>query len=488
MNEDRERDFIERQTNPDISRRHMLKWLRNAGYGVAASSFLASCAIPAGGIGAKQLGSDDGGFGAGSDTIKIGVIAPFSGVGAFLGAIVQRSLDAAVLQINSEGGMGGRKVEWIPKDISATDPQQVLNAYQDLAGQDDTAGIVWAVPGGIIELQDRIGVDRIFVSAAFADLHDSGNLYPDNEALRPVFQFLTPNSWAVSTLADYCKNDRGFDRAGLIYDNTLGDGAKYDFDAAMADIGMSVTGTAGYQLNNSNFGPQISAVGRPQTLWMWGLATDTANAVKQIGDAGRDYISINEAKTGARPQLMGSPAALGEKKWAELAGDTAKAGTLTAWHVGGLIYLPTFAMREYMQKHTGVDPTGGEETPADALYLIANSVNEAGSLDRDAMIAAAENAGRQKFASVDFEFGPDNHLARHPDDIIVVTLERAGKPADPGYTLGREWTEVFPSGYVGPTHLVRPTVEANMRRHPEVMQLVIEQGWGTDAPPGNITH
>ena len=35
------------------------------------------------------------------------------------------------------------------------------------------------------------------------------------------------------------------------------------------------------------------------------------------------------------------------------------------------------------------------------------------------------------------------------------------------------------AGYVGPTHLVRPTLDANKRAQPTTMELIMSQGWGT---------
>jgi len=94
---------------------------------------------------------------------------------------------------------------------------------------------------------------------------------------------------------------------------------------------------------------------------------------------------------------------------------------------------------------------------------------------------AIETMGDIKFASIPFSYTKDRHLAKVPDDLILVTLERSSGAAktDPPYQLGTEWKSVFPAGYVGPTHLVRPTLEANKRAHPETMAEVLRLGYGT---------
>ncbi|MCZ7527907.1 MAG: hypothetical protein M5U14_16920 [Acidimicrobiia bacterium] len=180
---------------------------------------------------------------------------------------------------------------------------------------------------------------------------------------------------------------------------------------------------------------------------------------------------------------MGWPGGTGEKKWAELAGDAAKTGSLTTWHMGGLIGLPTFPIRTWMQDYLGIPATGGEESPANGLWALVEAVRRAGTTDREAVVTALEGL-TTTFAGLEYGFEPDRHLAITEDQLVLITLERHTGPAetDPPYQLGREWEEVwlpaFPD-YVGPTHLVRPTLEANRRAFPDTVTEILEGGWGT---------
>src|ERR1043165_1219417 len=102
---------------PDLSRRDFVKWAGTVGFVTMSTLALSSCGS---GSDKNKTGTGttkQGGFtGGGGDTPKVGVIAPFSGVGAYVGRIVNNSLDAAVAQINATGGVGGRKVEVIKRD------------------------------------------------------------------------------------------------------------------------------------------------------------------------------------------------------------------------------------------------------------------------------------------------------------------------------------------------------------------------------------
>jgi branched-chain amino acid transport system substrate-binding protein len=472
---------MEMDERSGFSRREFIEWAGKVGFGTMSVLALASCA--SGDDKSATPTEKARGFKLSGDTLKVGVIAPFSGVGAYVGRIVNNSLDAAVAQINSTSGIGGRKVAVIKRD-TGTDPAAGVKAYQAFAGDKSVIGVLWCGGLGLDESRAQIARDNMPVIAVFNDLWSPRQLYPEGKE-RSIFQMLMPDRMAFDVLAKYAKHDRGYSKVGLIYDSLLFSSSKAYFEEAMRNNGLTSAGIETYQLNDADFGPQVKRLsdGKGQALMVWGVSGDTAGLAKQIDKVGSSYVDTPTAKSPAkwRPQIMGSPGGTGEHTWADLAGSAAKTGTLTAWHVGGLVSLPSFAIRGWMTKHLKKNVTGGEESPADGLFTLLHAVEKAGSSDRQKMVTAIETMGDIKFASLPFSFSADRHLAKTPDDLILVTLERSTGPAatDPPYKLGEEWKTVFPSGYVGPTHLVRPTLEANKRAHPETMAEVLRLGYGT---------
>jgi hypothetical protein len=147
--------------------------------------------------------------------------------------------------------------------------------------------------------------------------------------------------------------------------------------------------------------------------------------------------------------------------------------------VGG----PQFAIRDWLVKYDGVGASGGEESPANGWWALLQAAKSAGSTDRRKMVTELERL-RTRFAGLSFGFGPKQHLGMTRDDVVLITLERYTGPVttDPPYVIGREWKETFPlikPDYVGPAHLVRPTLEANRRSQPEYIAQILEEGWGT---------
>jgi branched-chain amino acid transport system substrate-binding protein len=502
MTPDQERDFIERQVDAEISRRHFMQWSTKAGISGIAALSLSGGVLAACSSGGKKstspkvsTGSDNSGFGGGgTDTVKIGVIGVFSGVGAFVGRIVNNSLDAAVQQINSTGGIGGRKVEVIKRD-AGTDPSAGVKAYQEFAGSKDVVGVLWCGASGLEESRAQIGQDNMPIICVFNDPYSIDKLYPASPE-RSMFQIVIPDKLAIDAQIGYAKEDRGYKNTAFLYDGLVFATSKSMYETAIkkhTDSGFTNAGTETYQLNDSDFGPQLQRLkaAGAQSIIIWGLTGDTSSIVKQIDRLGGAYVDTPTAKSTWKPQIMGSPGGTGEHTWADLAGPSAKAGSITTWYVGGVIDLPTFAIRDWMKKYLNKTPTGGEDTPADGLATILKGIEKAGSTDRDKVVKAIETMGKIKFASIDFDFTADRHINKTVDDLIFVDLERGSGPVktDPAYELGREWKEVFAAGYVGPTHLVRPTLDANKRAQPSTMDLIMSQGWGTQCtkhPDGTL--
>jgi len=458
-----------------ISRREFLK-VAGAG-GLAATfggSLLAACSK------AATTAS------AGAGTLKVGVTAPYSGIAAFAGVIVNNSLNAAVAQLNATGGIGGRKVELLLRD-TGVDPANGPKAYTDLTSDKDVVGILWC-GAGLEQALPQIKRDGFPVISVFGDIVSSKLLYPEYDGSgRSVFQLIIPTTYGMDTLGDYVKNDRGYTSAGLITDTTTDplNIVPGLFRSTMAKYGIEEKGVETFSISDSDYGPQLQRLkaARPQSLWIWGLTANTAGIIKELDGLGAAYVDTPTAKgPGWHPHVIGSPGATGDKSWVELAGESAKVGTVTAWHVGGLIDLPTFAISGWMQKYLHKKPTGGEESPADGLATLLNGIKKAGSTDRQKIVQGIETMGSIKFASIPFSFDSKRHLSKTPDDMIIVCMERGARgpaPTDPPYQLGVEWKTAYSDTPAGPTHLVRPTLAANQRAHPDVMDLVLKGGWGT---------
>lgn len=476
----------------EVTRRRFLGMGAQAGIGTVglaatSSAFLAACSKD---NKAKVDAGKNGGSGA-NDTLKIGVVAPFSGLGAFIGTITTNSLEAAVQELNSKGGLGGRKVSLELRD-TGNESTNGPKVYTELAAVDGIVGILWCGGLGFTQTLPQIKRDGIPVIAVFNDQFSADRLYPgrDDQTGRSVFQMLLPDTYAKEVLGKYAAEDREYKTVAHMYNTDLdAEGqARKNMESHFTKAGMQIVATETYRLSDAEYGAQLQRIKakRPDVIYIDGFSANTAGIVKGLAELGASYVDTPTAKGGGEwhPHFFGSPGGAGDKSWVELAGPAAKIGSVTAWHVGGLVYLPTFAIGDWMRKHLSKNPTGGEESPADGLATIVEGVRKGGSTDRAAVVSGIETMGKIKFASIEFGYTKDRHVSKTLDDVIIVTMERgASGPAktEPPYELGKEWKDDngFGRTPAGPTQLVRPTLRANQRTHAEVMKQVVDEGYGT---------
>ncbi|HEU5302599.1 MAG TPA: ABC transporter substrate-binding protein [Acidimicrobiia bacterium] len=479
-----------------VDRRTFLAW---SGRTSLAGMAMLGAWGPLGGVagGRRFVGVADSVTGRLPKRLKVGVIVPTSGIGQFLGEIVDRSLNASLQHVRAERLMKGTEVDY---EIVNAPAEQFADAttaaYNKLVADPDVIGILWCTPNGIREARPQIRRDNIPVIGVYADLWSEGTLYPDGSE-RSIFQMLLPDRMSFDALARYAAKDRGYRTAGLIHDSTTLANAGDLFQAAAKKQGLRVAGTEEFQIFSGDYGAQLQRLKQdaPQALFVWGLSDNTAGIIRGLDALDAGYVDTPTAKSTAewRPHILGYPGGTGEKKWAELAGDAAKVGTITAWYLGGLIGGPQFAIRGWLADAGEQAPSGGEETPANGFWALLAAAKKAGSTDRAEMVRALEGLST-RFAGLKYGFTPKRHLSLTPDEICLISLERYTGPVetDPPYELGREWETTFPEirpDYVGPAHLLRPTLEANKRANPGYMTQILEEGWGTQCtktPPGAL--
>lgn len=466
----------------EISRRRFLRMAGAGGVAVASSSVLASCSRG----------------GGGPDTLKVGVVAPFTGPGAFLGTVMSNSLEASVRKVNADGGLKGRKVEVLLRDAS-DDPDVASQLYDELARQDGMVGLLWGGALGLERLIPKMEQGGLPVVAVFGDPFSEGLLQPVSTARSPLFQTAVPDDYAMTVLASYASDDRGYSTAALLYDvGREPEGTKpARFERTFRQAGFDVLGVEGFATDDVSYEEQLRRLQGPvpHVLYVDGNPSDLAAIVKELDRMGASYVDAPTAKGPQwHPHVFVGPAGGTDQTWLAEAGDAVASGTVSSGHVGGVIARPDFAVGDWMRRFVGKEPTGGEESPADGLGAILEALQKAGTTDRARLVGAMESLDRVTFASLPFSFSRDRHVARTADDVVVLTVEhlRGPVPTDPPYQLGREWQGdgFFKGSAAGMTWLVRPTLEGNRRAHPEVVGQVLTEGFGTQCtkrPDGTLS-
>ncbi|GAC1408689.1 MAG: hypothetical protein NVSMB57_00300 [Actinomycetota bacterium] len=512
-----------------MNRREFLDASKKLGLGVAASSMLYPAFLAACGKTSSQLARGAGGKrfdaagGDESDVINIGVISIYSGVGAFVGKLVEHGAGLAIEQINAHGlpdpslahahngfpdfdaynkqrsggvQIGGKRVrlKLIQRDDNLS-AQVAVSNITEMITRDNIKGLIFAgLYDDIYAAKKILQQVNLPAIAAFGDLYSVDQLYPKTD-YRQLFQMFPPDVWGIElSLEEYAMADRGYSKFAYLGDNTaIGAQGKRLISEVLGRHGKSLLAAEQYNVGDVDMTAQLQRIKGTgcNALLVWGIAGDTAHALENLKRLDAVYTDRAGAlgAGGWHPQIIGFEGGAAERTFAVLAGDAARVGTMSYFYLGSVGVIPEFQTPvELFKKRWGQTPTGGENNPADAVYLMATAFARAGSTEPGKVIAALETIEGVNFSSITpHSFTKSRHISIEKDDIIGVSLERGGAvPTDPPYQLGTEFTgrgdvkAFHPPGYIGPTHFMRFNMEGLLRKHKKLFgDVLLKGGYGT---------
>ncbi|SEH68750.1 MULTISPECIES: ABC transporter substrate-binding protein [Atopobiaceae] len=217
--------------------------------------FVKLSGISAVGLGAASILSACGGSGSSSsDTIKVGLMGPYSGDVAQYGLAVRKGAELYVKQLNADGGLDGKKIELDTQDEKG-DATEAVNVYNKMV-EGGVVGIIGDVTStpSIAVAQVAAGDNMPLVSAA-ATAADFVSFGPN------AFRACITDPYQGKLMSDFAAS-QGFKTVATIY-NSGGDYEKGVNDAFVArckEIGLSVATEQGYQSGDVDFKGQLTSI------------------------------------------------------------------------------------------------------------------------------------------------------------------------------------------------------------------------------------
>ena len=194
----------------------------------------AAPAAPAADAGSTEAsGGSEGGSGALTGTLKVGMIGPLTGAAALYGSAVNNGTKIAVDEINALGG--DFKMEYQPED-DEHDAEKSVNAYNKLKDWKVQAIVGCVTTTPCVAVAAEANNDRVFMltpSASATSVTEQG----DN-----MFQlcFSDPNQGSAS--AQYIKDNNIGSKIAIIYNNSdvYSTGIYQTFSAKAEEVGLAV--------------------------------------------------------------------------------------------------------------------------------------------------------------------------------------------------------------------------------------------------------
>ena len=334
-------------------------------------------------------GGSGGGDGA---PIKIGVLVPISGSEAYYGVDMNNSYTLAVNQINEAGGVLGRQLELLPVADDGCDALMAAQAAAMITSQDPDFVVGGYCSGATIPaLQEFYDSDLVMLISA------ANSTRITDEGLPQTFMLNSPGTHQVDKLVDLMKN-LGVSRVSIIHQ---GD----DYTQNLSDISNEKLPAAGFQIVSTDVmekgAPDISAIvtsirnANADLVFWCGYFADGGNAIRQLRQGGFEgYIVCGDGSSST--ELIPACGDAGE-------GVFVLSPPAVEFTVGG---------EKFEADYTAAfnQPPGAYSTLCyDTIYLLAEGIKNAGSIETDAVRQAIQDI-QYKGLSGTIQFAPNREL------------------------------------------------------------------------------
>lgn len=307
--------------------------------------------------------------------VRIGVQSYMTGANADIGKYINDAMELIENRINNQGGVLGRKIELVIEDCGS-DQQTAINATTKQVADDSLSAIVGNASSAWILATDDM------VESAKIPYVCCGSAAGLVEAQNPYFWIpRMTDDISGYIFAQFAHEELGMNDPAFIYmNNASGAGTCEKFVAAMKEMyDIDVTKTYAYNPDTdkdfSAFATQIVNSGCDGLLAS-SYQNDAGLIMRAIGEAGFD-----------KP-CLGANSAYADSVACEIAGEYANGWYCTAdWNDATESPLGQEWAAEYEQAY-GRKANLNAAVTTDAVLLLVNAIETAGSTDREAINTA----------------------------------------------------------------------------------------------------
>jgi branched-chain amino acid transport system substrate-binding protein len=307
----------------------------------------------------------------------IGASGPLTGAAAFGGESIRMGAEIAIDEINAKGGVLGQKLSFKIYDDGGQPPKGVDNVRR-VALADNCIAMLGGYHSGVqLAMRDpiaQVGIPYVGTTAA-----GTGIIEHENGQNKWMFRVSAKDRWVAQFLVEQALSRSKNKKVALLYENTgWGNGGVPDVEAAMKAKGLSLAAKETFNWNDVDMTPQLIRVrdAGVDTVIFWALDREGNQLLR-----GMD-------KIGWRPGNM--IAAWG------LAGNL---GEIAGKLANGVLVLQTYTWMGKLEPRADViwkkiQSKYGLKNPEeirmgsavansyDAVYIIAQAIEKAGSFDR----------------------------------------------------------------------------------------------------------
>lgn len=325
--------------------------------------------------GEKEAGNK---VGESAETIKIGGLGPLTGPLAIYGVTATNGSKLAFEEINKNGGILGKQVEFVLFDEKG-DSTEAVTAYNRLVDE----GIVALV--GDITSKPSLAVAEIAAQDNMPMITPTGTQFNITEAGPNVFRVCFTDPYQGVILANLAKNNLKANTVAIMVNNSsdYSDGVAEAFIKEAERLGLKVVAKEGYAEGDKDFRAQLTKVAatNPDVL----LVPDYYEQVALITTQAREV--------GVKSTFIGPDGWDGVAKALDSSAYGAVENSYFTNHysVEDTNEKVQNFIESYREKYKD-EPSAFSALSYDAAYLMKAAIEKAGSTDKDAIVKAMKES------------------------------------------------------------------------------------------------
>ena len=308
------------------------------------------------------------------ETIKIGGMAPLTGALAIYGVTTTNGAELAVKEINANGGVLGKKIEYVMLDTKGDSTEAVM-AYNKLVDE-KVAGII-----GEVTSKPTLAVAEVAVQDNMPLITPTGTQVDITEVGPNIFRVCFTNPYQGKVLAITSKERLGANTVAVMLNNSsdYSDGIAKAFIEESEKLGMKVMGVEGYSDGDKDFRPQLTKLAA--------MNPDVVLIPEYYEQAA--LIATQAREVGVKSIFVGSDGWDGIAKTLDKSSYSAIENSYFTNH---------FSMEDQSEKIQNFlkdyretykeDPSAFSALGYDAIYMMKSAIEKAGTTDKQKVVDA----------------------------------------------------------------------------------------------------
>lgn len=312
-----------------------------------------------------------------SETIKIGSMAPLTGPVAIYGISSTNGMKLAVEEINKNGGVLGKQIEFNLLDEKG-DTTEAVNTYNKLVdwGMD-------IVVGGITS-KCALAVAEVAKNDGMPMITPTGTQLNITEGKENVFRVAFTDPFQGKLLAKLAKEKYNSQAVAVLVNNSsdYSDGVAKEFVKTAKDLGLNVVAVEGYADGDKDFRSQLTKISSKNPDFIF-----VPDYYEQDG-----LIAMQTRELGINAQILGSDGWDGVLKVVDNSSYNTIEGVRFSSHYA--MDDPDEKVQNFVKKYRekfNEDPSAFSALSYDAVYMAKQAIETSKSTNKEDVVKAIKN-------------------------------------------------------------------------------------------------